>query len=252
MTRVIDVNKLAAKYGQYEAQRKLFSEHEIFLADTRIINRLPKILGKTFYKSTQKRPVAVVLQSKQKKTLPKGQKKQKGQAAEPNAGKPEDIAKEIEKALGAALVNLGPSAHTAVRVAYAGWSAEQVSDNVAAVASALVEKHVSGGWKNVKSIQIKGPETAALPVWLTDELWLEEADVVANDDPKALNAEKANVGKKRKGEAAAVEEGDKVVKKTKKTKEVVVKESDDAKLDRQISDRKARLRKAKAKASQMD
>jgi ribosome biogenesis protein UTP30 len=47
ITRVIDVGKLRAKYKQYEELRKLYAEHDVVLGDSRIINRLPKILGKT-------------------------------------------------------------------------------------------------------------------------------------------------------------------------------------------------------------
>lgn len=40
--KVIEFTSLSKKYNQYEAQRKLFAEYDIFLGDDRIINRLPK------------------------------------------------------------------------------------------------------------------------------------------------------------------------------------------------------------------
>jgi hypothetical protein len=47
ITRVIDYSHIQSKISKsYEAQRKLASEHAVFLADDRIINRLPKVLGK--------------------------------------------------------------------------------------------------------------------------------------------------------------------------------------------------------------
>ncbi|CRK23532.1 hypothetical protein BN1708_018033, partial [Verticillium longisporum] len=42
ITRVIDINHLQKKFSQYEAQRKLYAEHDIFLGDERIVTRLPK------------------------------------------------------------------------------------------------------------------------------------------------------------------------------------------------------------------
>ncbi|TQS31731.1 hypothetical protein Golomagni_07978, partial [Golovinomyces magnicellulatus] len=48
-----------------------------FPADDRIINRLPKVLGKTFFKTTQKRPVPVVISGGAKKVSPKDKKQQK-------------------------------------------------------------------------------------------------------------------------------------------------------------------------------
>ncbi|KAF4458469.1 CIC1 Adaptor [Fusarium albosuccineum] len=247
ITRVIDFAKLKSKYSQYEAQRKLFSEHDIFLGDDRIINRLPKVLGKTFYKTTQKRPIPVVLQSKATKVDGKRQKRQKTEGTV-NAGTPADIAKEIEKAIGAALVSLTPSTNTAVRIGYSGWTAEQIADNVDAVVTALVEKWVPQKWRNMKSVYIKGPETTALPIWLTDELWVDEKDVVAEDEEaKKIKAEKANIGKKRKS-LDNTEEAESPAPKKKAKKQKQVPDGDDDKLDKQISDRKSRLRKQKAAA----
>ncbi|KAL6851087.1 proteasome-interacting protein cic1 [Amphichorda felina] len=259
VTRVVDLSHIKAKFSQYEAQRKLFAEHDLFLADDRIVNRLPKVLGKTFYKTTLKRPVPVVLQPP-KSAAPKVDGKRKRPAkvdGQVNAASPAQIAREIEKALGSALVSLSPTTNTAVRVGLAGWTAEQIADNVDAVARGLVSKWVPLGWQNVRAIYIKGPESAALPVWLTDELWVDDKDVLANDSAPALKAaEKANVGKKRKSIGGDEEpEADKAGKdaepahkKKKSKKQQAAPDGDDGKLDKQISERKATLRKQKAAA----
>ncbi|KAF6829150.1 electron transfer flavoprotein alpha-subunit [Colletotrichum musicola] len=265
ITRVVDVGKLKSKWKQYEAQRKLYAEHDIFLADDRIVNRLPKALGKTFYKSTTKRPIPVVLSPKPVRIDGKRQKAQDkaASASGPSvrAGTPQDIAAEIQKAIGAALVSLTPSTNTAIRIGYAGFTAEQIAENADAVVKALVEKWVPQKWQNVKSIYIKGQETAALPIWLTDELWLEEKDIVADgsEEAKAIEEkEKANVGKKRKSIEAApaadeAEEtdGKPTAKKAKKEKTApkALPESNDDKLDKKIAaERKEKLKKQKAKA----
>ncbi|TKW55924.1 putative ribosome biogenesis protein C8F11.04 [Colletotrichum tanaceti] len=262
ITRVVDLGKLKSKFKQYEAQRKLFSEHDIFLADDRIVSRLPKALGKTFYKTTAKRPIPVVISAK----APRGDdgKRAKPQPKTPgtvNAGTPQEIANEIEKAIGAALVSLSPSTNTAIRIGYAGFSADQIAENVNAVVKALVEKWVPQKWQNVKSIYIKGQETAALPVWLTDELWLEQKDIVADDSEQAKAIkEKANVGKKRKsiGAAAAEEDDDageiskpsakKAKKAAAKEAQKALPEGNDDVLNKQIAERKEKLKKQKAKA----
>jgi ribosome biogenesis protein UTP30 len=249
ITRVIDVTKLKAKYKQYEAQRMLFSEHDIFLGDERIINRLPGLLGKTFYKTTAKRPIPVFLQSKAPKVDGKRAKRQKTEDGI-NCGTPADIAAEIEKASSAALVNLSPSTNTAIRVGNAGFSANKIAENVDAVVNALVEKWVPQKWKNVRSIYVKGPDTISLPIWLTDELWMDEKDVIADADEKAglLKAqEKANIGRKRK----SAENQDGEAKKLPSSKKAKLPESDDTQLDKQIADRKARLRQQKAAAKQL-
>ncbi|KAI1134406.1 ribosomal protein L1 [Hypoxylon sp. FL0543] len=250
VTRVIDVSKLKAKFRAYEAQRKLYAEHDVFLGDTRIINRLPSILGKTFYKTTAKRPIPVEIQARVPKSDGKRVKRAKD-ADTPNACTPVQLAGEIERAVGAALVNLSPTVNTAIRVGNADWTAEQIAENVNVVAKTLVEKFVPGKWKNVKSIYIKGPETVALPIWLTDELWLDHKDVVADDSEEAkaiLPAEKANIGKKRKSLEGQPEETEPAAKKVKKAKAAKLPESDDTKLDKEIADRKAALKKQKKAA----
>ncbi|KXJ86168.1 electron transfer flavo protein alpha-subunit [Microdochium bolleyi] len=285
ITRVIDYNKLKAKFKTFEAQRKLFAEHDVFLGDARIINRLPATLGKTFYKTTAKRPIPVTIHaqraSENGKRLPKQAKQSEENPG--NACTAPQLAAEIEKALGSALVNLSPTTNTAIRVALGGWTAQQVAENVDAVASALVGKFVPGKWNNVRGIYIKGPATAALPIWLTEELWLDaEKDIVADgsDEAKALLAaadkssssnEKANVGKKRKAsgdeEAAAV--GGAKSKKSKKgeTEGKLLPEAkptkggkgkglissgaaapSEDKLDKEIAERKAALKKQKKAA----
>lgn len=264
VTRVIGFGKLKAKFGQYEAQRKLYSEHDVFLGDERIINRLPKVLGKTFFKTTLKRPIPVVLAAKTPASVKKAAaastngKKPKRPEDEINAATPAQIAKEIEKALGSALVSLAPTTNTAVRIGYAGWTPEQIADNVEAVVAGLVGKWVPQKWKNVKSIYIKGPETAALPIFLTDELWIDDKDVISNDAAKAAleAAAEKKASKKRKAlgngaedakteaeEANGEDEAPK--KKSKKTK--VLPEGDDETVNKQIA-RKASLRKQKAAA----
>lgn len=112
---------------------------------------------------------------------------------------------------------------------------------------------------------IKGPDTAALPIYQTDELWLEESQVVKDGQEPASalpgkhpKGEKPNIGKKRKSldaepeaiEAPAVKEEDRPTKKSKKVaaKAAPAVESNDDKLDKEIAERKQRLRKQKSAA----
>jgi ribosome biogenesis protein UTP30 len=264
ITRVIDLSHLKAKFKAFEAQRKLASEHDIFLGDDRIINQLPKALGKTFYKSTAKRPIPVVLRQKREKVdgkrVPraKGKKEKRDPSANVNARPLPEIVEEVRKAIGAALVHLAPTTNTAVRVALASFTPEQISENVQKVVTELVDRFIPQKWSNVRSIYIKGPETAALPIWETDELWADEAQVVADDQAPAKilpgvkqskSGEKANIGKKRKSldaepEAEAEAEPEKHdLRPRKKSKKLA--ESNDDKLDKEIAERKAMLKRHK-------
>lgn len=249
ITRVIDLKHLTAKFKQYEAQRKLFAEHDIFLGDDRIINRLPKALGKTFYKSTTKRPIPVVFQTRKPRENGKSVKRTKKDPEEISCRPPSEVAAEIQKAIGAALVHLTPSTNTAVKVGFASMEPRALSDNIVKAADEMANKYVPKKKNGIKSIFVKGPETVALPIWQDDELWLDgEADVIANGSElaKSIEAKKeqANVGKKRKSTEAAEEEEPKA----KKAKNDALPASNDDKLNKQIAERKSKLRSAKNKA----
>ncbi|KAI1497463.1 ribosomal protein L1p/L10e family-domain-containing protein [Biscogniauxia marginata] len=251
ISRVIDIGKLKAKHKSYEQQRALYAAHDAFVADSRIVSRLPAVLGKTFYKTTAKRPISIEIQARKVNVDGKRAKRAKD-ADEVNSCTSIQLAGEIERAVGAALVNLSPTTNTAVRVAYAGWTAEEVAANLDTFIKTLVEKHIPGKWKNVKSIFVKGPETVALPIWQTDELWVEGKDIVADGSEEAkalLHGEKANVGKKRKSLGEPIEEDAPEPKKAKKTKAATkLPVSDDSKLNKEIEDRKATLKKQKKAA----
>jgi ribosome biogenesis protein UTP30 len=239
------VDKIRKKWTQYEAQRKLFAEHDIFLADDRIIIQLPKLLGKTFYKSTTKRPIPVSIQAQAPRTDGKRIAKAKDSYREKRgAGEAKDIAKEIEKAIGSALVHLSSSTNTAIRVGYSGMKPEELAENIEAVSEVLIEKFVVKKWRGVRALHVKGAETASLPIWLADELWVDEKDVLGEEEVKKIA--EANVGKKRKTraiEGALVEEDGKKEKKRK------LVESNDNNLDKEIAARKEKLKKQKAEAA---
>lgn len=247
VTRVIGVSKIKAKYSQYEAQRQLLAEHEVFLADDRIITQLPKLLGKTFYKSTTKRPIPISIQADRPRSDGKKIARAKGEANAEKALEPKKFAAEIEKTLNCTLVALSPSTNTSVRVGLASWKASQVAENIEKVVEELIERFVVKKWRGVRGIHIKGPTTAALPIWLADELWTDEADVL-EDAPEAVEAAKANVGKKRKAVLSAEQPEESKKAKIEKAKKIAVV-SEDGNLDAEIKARKEKLKKQKEEAA---
>ncbi|KAH7313182.1 ribosomal protein L1p/L10e family-domain-containing protein [Rhexocercosporidium sp. MPI-PUGE-AT-0058] len=266
ITKVVGVSKLKKKYNQYEAQRKLYAEHDIFLADDRIITQLTKLLGKTFYKGTTKRPIPVDIAEPAPKVdgkrvsraKPTGEGKGEGQNGGRGAASPKAVAAEIERAIKCAVVSLTPSTQTAVRVGYASWDAEKLAANIEAVALGLIEGHVPKKWRGVRSLHVKGPATIALPIWLADELWTDEKDVLGEEEARS-KIQAANVGKKRKSGvldgvegviAGADAEKTGQGKKSKKQKVLAAKlESNDDNLDKEIKARKEKLKKQKAEAA---
>ncbi|MCJ1365822.1 hypothetical protein MMC16_004947 [Acarospora aff. strigata] len=274
ITRVIGMKKLQGRYKSFESRRQLLHEHDVFLADDRIITRLPQVLGKTFYKGSKK-PVPVNLEAYKPKDA--NGKRQKPDKTDGNkravVAQPQQVAREIERTLSAAQVYPSPSATTSVRIGLASFTPQQLVENIEAVVAGLVEKFVTKKWRNVRAVHIKGPNTMALPVWLADELWVDERDVL--DDEEAARAIEAGQqkGKKRKvrdGEATDVAEDQTQVKvqsaepKAKKPKKIEdtgtskpegadrkakkIKKIEDADMNKEMALRREKLRAQKAEA----
>lgn len=271
ISRVIGISKLKAKYKSFESRRQLHAQHDIFLADDRIVTMLPEVLGKVFYKTGEKRPVPVELagnkkgrEKTEKDSLGMKKKKQggdNGNKAALNAGTPETVSREIEKAINSALVHLSPSVTTAVKVAHSGMSADAVRENVQAVCNGLVDKFVPQGWRNVRSIHIKGPNSVALPVWLASELWVGEEDVldeawkptVTAEEKKALKASKRKLLTAGDANNASKQQEEGPLKKRKADANVVEKPIKKAKSaakenDGDVASRKQNLKQMKARA----
>ncbi|KAK2734971.1 hypothetical protein FQN57_001406 [Myotisia sp. PD_48] len=253
ITRIVGYSKLKEKYKTFESRRQLLSEHDVFLADDRIMLRLIQTLGKTFFKSS-KRPIPVRIEEIQKvdgKRVKKDAKKrpptdEKYSAVAP----PAIVAKEIERALACVPVHLAPAATAAIRVGLAGFTAEQLSENIKAVVEGMMGRFVPQGWRNIKAIHVKGMATMAMPIWLASELWLEDGDVLENKGAAVEAGEGAtkaieeggekSKNKKRKS-AQADKESSKPVKRTKPATDG----DEDAELN---AKRKAKLQAQKAKA----
>ncbi|CAG8011917.1 unnamed protein product [Penicillium salamii] len=240
--KVIGFSKLKARYSSFESRRQLFSEHDVFLADDRIAMRLVQTLGKIFYKSS-KRPIPIRIAEIEKVDGKRVKKEKK----RPNVPTDKDIkhasfasplivAKEIERTLNCASVQLAPSTTAAVRVGTSKLTAEQLSENVAAVVKGLTDKFVAKGWRNIKALHIKGANTMALPIWLADELWVEDSNVLET----APEIDAGNFPKKRK----AVTEG----KQAEENKAKKTKSADDEEEAAEVAARKEKLQKLKAQA----
>lgn len=92
------------------------------VSDRDAVNRLPKLLGKTFFKTTIKRPIPVEIMRPREKgsdgkriARPKGKKEKRDPSQDANARPLPEIVKEIEKALGSALVHLSRMLQLAVK-----------------------------------------------------------------------------------------------------------------------------------------
>jgi ribosome biogenesis protein UTP30 len=190
--RVLGLDKLKKKYKSYEAKRQLLAEYDIFMVDDRIIKIVADFLGKTFYGSKAKRPIPLKLTA--------GAYIDKSKKGENVVGTAQGVAKEIETALHATYVSMSPSTNTSVKVGKLSMTPAQLKENIEAVVEKLVEKHIEHKWRNVRRLEIKGPTTKSLPIWLADEMWTSEAQVLEQAPTFAVGNGDKKGEKKRKWE----------------------------------------------------
>lgn len=221
----------------------MLSEHDVFLADERIITRLVPTLGKIFYKSS-KRPIPIRIAEIEKVDGKRVKKDPKNKPAKDERSasfaSPLVFAKEIERTLQCAPVHLAPSTTAAIRVGSSNFSAEQLSENIDAVVNGMTEKFVNHGWRNIKALHVKGANTLAMPIWLASELWVEDGDVVEEtEETAAIAAAKKNKKRKSMDDEKLLEE-----KKSKKSK-AATEDDDEA---AEAAARKEKLQQLKTKA----
>ena len=119
----------------------MVQEHDIFLADARIVPTLPNLCGKVFF-DAKKNPITVNIQ----KT---------GDA----------LKTELEAAIKATTYTQNKGSCTAIKLGFlASHTPEQLTDNLMAALPAVLSR-VKGGWENVHNLDVKTGNSAALPIW---------------------------------------------------------------------------------------
>lgn len=176
VNRVVGVEKLKGKFRPFDARRQLVRDHDLFLADERIVPMLPKLCGSVFYKD-RKFPVPVDLVNKKQ------------------------LADSIASAIASTYFLQNKGSCVSIKIGFLQRHApEQLVENLAKALPAVVNK-LQGKWGNVQNIEVKTGRSAALPIWscrLTDEgedaRW---APVASSDE------EEASAPKKRKVAASS-------------------------------------------------
>ncbi|KAJ6463323.1 ribosomal protein L1, partial [Mycena sanguinolenta] len=178
ISRVVGIEKLKGKFKPFEARRMLLRENGMFLADDRVVQLLPKLLGVKWFEA-KKQPIPVCLTRK-------------------------DLKAELERAVSSTYMNQNQGTCTAIKIASSTHTPAQILDNLRLAIPAVVGT-IKGGWDNVKSLLVKSNSSAGLPVW-TCELGVEPVadDVQASDDEEdeEMEVEEAPT-KKRKGDPIA-------------------------------------------------
>ncbi|PWZ00664.1 ribosomal protein L1 [Testicularia cyperi] len=141
IARVVGVTKLKGKFKPYDARKALVQDHDLFLADQRIVPLVPALCGKIFF-DAKKNPITVNVQKK-------------------GAG----LREELESAIKCTTFLQNQGSCSTIKIGYiASHSPKQLTENLMAALPAIVSR-LDGGWTNVHNIDVKTGNSAALPIW---------------------------------------------------------------------------------------
>lgn len=170
VSRVVGVTKLKGKFKPFDARRELARDHDMFLADDRIVPMLPKLCGSVFYKD-RKFPVPVDLTQ------------------------PDELESTLQDAIASTYYMQNKGSCSSIKIGFLNrHSPKELLANFSAALPAIVAK-IPGKWKNVQNIEIKTGNSAALPVW--------NCKLTTSDDDDARWAkEEDGSAAKRKADAA--------------------------------------------------
>lgn len=142
IAKVIGISKLKTKYESFESKRILCNSYDLFIADDRILPSLPKLIGKSFFKS-KKQPIPVKLSGK-------------------------NWAGQVQKACNATYLYLNGNSLT-IRVAKASQTEEECIENIMATIQNASEK-VPKKFKGIKSLFLKSLNSVALPIYTSEQI----------------------------------------------------------------------------------
>ncbi|KAH8741119.1 hypothetical protein FG386_001671 [Cryptosporidium ryanae] len=144
ITKVIGVGKLQKKFSTYKDRRELCSGYDLFLADDRVVEKLPKLLGSYFIK-TNKMPVALRLRESTLKNT-------------------------LELALSSTFMSIRKGKSIGIRVARVDMKTDEIVDNIQdtikQVFNFFTNKQKNKNWVNeIDCLYIQSTDTLSIPIW---------------------------------------------------------------------------------------
>lgn len=145
ISKIISVSRLSKKYGSFEAKRQLCSSFDVFLADTRVLSLLPRLLGKTFYER-KKLPLPISI---------------------PSPGSQHaDFRRHLLDVLSCTCTALNNGPCVSIKVGKASQPLEQLSANISSAIDQL-DTIIPSGHANIRSLHLKTKSSDAIPLFNT-------------------------------------------------------------------------------------
>lgn len=134
------MRQLRVEYDQFELKRRLLTQHDFIMVDTRVLNHVSHVLGKMFFK---KHNMLVPVKINEK-----------------------DIKKNIDKGLRTVMLRLSEGQTSTILVGHTAMPKNLVKENIMALVKQFKEKF-PGGERNIRSLSIKLPLSLSIPIYLT-------------------------------------------------------------------------------------
>nr|XP_021189928.2 ribosomal L1 domain-containing protein 1 [Helicoverpa armigera] len=138
---VLPVRQLRVEYDQFELKRRLLTQHDFIMVDTRVLSHVSHLLGKMFFK---KHNMLIPVRINENKKLKQS----------------------IELGLRTAILRLGEGETSTVTIGHTAMPQEKLKENIIALVHQLKTKF-PGGEGNIRSISLKLPLSMSLPLYLT-------------------------------------------------------------------------------------
>ncbi|XP_005391215.1 PREDICTED: ribosomal L1 domain-containing protein 1 [Chinchilla lanigera] len=199
ISRIIPFRTLKTEYKAYEAKLQLLNSFDFFLTDERIRRLLPSHIGRHFYQR-KKVPVSVNLLAK-------------------------NLSEEINNSLGGTVLNISKSGScSAVRIGHTGMQAQDVTENIVAVAESLSKK-LPEKWESVKLLFVKTGKSVSLPIFSSFISYRNENSKMVIRKLKEKEAKKKEKEQKLREKRKLKREKKKLKEKAKKATSAVTKGS---------------------------
>ncbi|KPJ02777.1 Ribosomal L1 domain-containing protein CG13096 [Papilio xuthus] len=133
--------QLKVEYDQFELKRRLLTQHDFIMVDTRVLNHASHLLGKMFFKKHNMLiPVKV---------------NEKG-----------NIKKDITVGLRTTMLRLNEGHTSTILVGHTSMAQNDLKENILSLISQLKDRY-PGGEANIRAISLKLPLSLSLPLYLT-------------------------------------------------------------------------------------
>lgn len=192
VSKVISVGKLKRKYGTYEQKRQLADSYQVFVADERVVQMLPSLLGKKFCQ-------------KRKLPMPINLKRVILNAQAGTVERMQQAYDELYKYAHLVVPYYAPGSKestgtmSSVKIGHCGMDSYELAENAMAAVEQVV-KHTPAGWQNVHQLLLKTVKSVPLP------LYKAPVDAISDDRELTATIERENAKRKRSALDSDIEE----------------------------------------------